>query len=128
MIVFESEEPCGGAVSMRPVSRWLALAATAVLLVTGCGGSGGEPRAGSGSGTTSAGPSSTAAPPALVAGAKGWLAYQSISSRGPDGVYLVRVDGSADHEIVTDVPGQRLHPDFSRDGPAVGLRSASLRR
>jgi hypothetical protein len=105
---------------MRPVSRWLALA-TAVVLVTGCGGSDDEPRASSGSGTTSAGTTSTAAPQSLLAGAKGWLAYQSISSSGPDGVYLVQADGSDDHEIVTDIPGQRSHPDFSRDGEQLAF-------
>jgi TolB protein len=54
--------------------------------------------------------------PSPVASAKGWLAYQSVSPRGGDGVFLVRTDGSGDHEIVTDIPGQRRHPDFSRDG------------
>ena len=106
---------------MRPVSRWLALVTTAVVLVAGCGGADNKPTASAGSGTTSAAPSSTAAPPALIAQATGWLAYQSISSRGPDGVYLVRVDGSDDHEILTDVPGKRLHPDFSPDGKQLAF-------
>jgi TolB protein len=56
--------------------------------------------------------------PSPVASAKGWLAYQSITPRGEfeDGIFLVRADGSDDHQIVADLPGRQTHPDFSRDG------------
>ena len=106
---------------MRPVSRSLALVATAVILATGCGGSDDEPSASSGSGTTSAATTSTAAPQSLLAGAKGWLAYQSLGSSGPDAVYLVQADGSDGHEIVTAIPGSHAHPDFSRDGSKLAF-------
>ena len=53
-----------------------------------------------------------------VASAKGWLAYQSVTSRGEfeDGIFLVRTDGSDDHQIVAGLPGRQTHPDFSQDG------------
>lgn len=38
------------------------------------------------------------------------------------GVFLVRTDGSDDHEILTDLPGRHAHPDFSRDGKYLGGR------
>lgn len=61
---------------------------------------------------------STSAVPSPVASAKGWLAYQGTTPRGEfeDGIFLVRTDGSDDHQIVADLPGRQLHPDFSRDG------------
>jgi Tol biopolymer transport system component len=67
--------------------------------------------------TASPNPSSDS-PASSVASADGWLAYQSTTPRGQfeDGVFLVRADGSKDHEIVADVPGRQSHPDFSRDG------------
>ena len=67
-------------------------------------------------------PSSSAnSVPSPVASAKGWLAYQSVSPRGDDGVFLVRTDGSDDHEILTDLPGRHAHPDFSRDGKYLAI-------
>jgi TolB protein len=56
-----------------------------------------------------------------VALTKGWLAYQSVSPRGEDGVFLVRTDGSDDHEILTDLPGRHAHPDFSHDGKRLAF-------
>jgi hypothetical protein len=60
---------------------------------------------------------STSLVPSLVASASGWLAYQSLAADG-DGVFLVRADGSDDHQILGDLPGEQFHPDFSRDGNA----------
>lgn len=66
---------------------------------------------------------STRAVPSPVAGAKGWLAYQSLTSRGEfeDGIFLVRTDGSDDHQIVAELPGRQTHPDFSRDGKRLAF-------
>lgn len=50
-----------------------------------------------------------------IAGARGWLAYQTTDD-GEDRVHLVRVDGSDDHAIGSEVPGRTAHPDFSPDG------------
>ena len=64
---------------------------------------------------------STSAVPSPVAAARGWLAYQSLTPRGGDGVFLVRADGSDDHEILADLPGEHFHPDFSRDGKRLAF-------
>jgi Tol biopolymer transport system component len=67
-------------------------------------------------------PSSGAAA-SSVASADGWLAYQSTTPRGQfeDGVFLVRADGSQDHQIVAELPGRQSHPDFSRDGTRLAF-------
>ncbi len=91
-----------------------------MLAVAGCGSGNGA--VGTPSPTVS--PQSPAAEeqaPESVTGASGWIAYQSISPRGPDGIFLVRADGSDEHEILTDVPGRRLHPDFSPDGNRIAF-------
>jgi TolB protein len=63
---------------------------------------------------------STSLVPSPVASASGWLAYQSLAAGG-DGVFLVRPDGSEDHEILTEFPGDRAHPDYSRDGKRLAV-------
>ena len=70
---------------------------------------------------------STRSAPSPVASAKGWLAYQSFTPRGEfeDGIFLVRTDGSDDHQIVADLPGRQLHPDFSRDGKRLTFDQAT---
>jgi TolB protein len=64
---------------------------------------------------------STSLDPSPVASASGWLAYQSLTPDGDDGVFLVRADGSEDHQIVTGLPGRQTHPDFSRDGKRLAF-------
>jgi TolB protein len=95
--------------------RRIALALLLVL-AAGCSATSAAPAAKA----TSPSPS-TDSVPSPVASAKGWLAYQSVGAGGTDGVFLVRTDGSDDHEIVTEVPGERLHPDFSRDGKRLAF-------
>ena len=94
--------------------------ALALLLVVaaGCTAASGAP----GANATPPSPS-TRAVPSPVAGAKGWLAYQSLTSRGEfeDGIFLVRTDGSDDHQIVAELPGRQTHPDFSRDGKRLAF-------
>ena len=50
--------------------------------------------------------------------AAGWIAYQRPSGEIDDAVFLVRTDGTDDHEIGADVePGAiHHHPDWSPDG------------
>ena len=62
-----------------------------------------------------ASPSATAAKSSIT-GANRWIAYQSLGASGLDSTFIVRTDGSNDHEILTELPGERRHPDFSRDG------------
>jgi TolB protein len=56
-----------------------------------------------------------------VASAKGWLAYQSVAADGEDGVFLVRTDGSDDHQIAAHLSGRQAHPDFARDGKRLAF-------
>ncbi len=51
-----------------------------------------------------------------------WVVYQSsLRDRefGPEGIFLIRLDGSADHEIATDLPGEHVHPAWSHDGQQI---------
>jgi Tol biopolymer transport system component len=55
-----------------------------------------------------------------------WVAYQSSLRDGQfglDGIFLVHPDGSNDHEIVTDLPSQHIHPDWSTDGRSLVFRA-----
>ena len=47
------------------------------------------------------------------------MVYQSSlrdGEFGPEGIFLIRLDGSEDHEIATDLPGEHVHPAWSHDG------------
>lgn len=49
-----------------------------------------------------------------------WLAYQWLDGQG-DGIYLVRPDGSGQHQLVPDLPGSEIHPDWSPDGRRIAF-------
>ena len=49
-----------------------------------------------------------------------WLAYQWLDATG-EGIYLSRPDGSGQHQIVTDMAGSEIHPDWSPDGQRVAF-------
>ena len=56
-------------------------------------------------------------PDSPIASESGWLAYQTGQvGFMTDEIHLVRVDGSNDHVIASNLPGRQGHPDFSRDG------------
>jgi len=59
------------------------------------------------------------APPAAAAPRLPWVAFQSSlrdGQFGDDGVFLVRPDGTGQHEVATAIPGRHIHPDWSSDG------------
>lgn len=85
----------------------------AAVIATACAGS----QSGSPLGTASKSPISHASPTsALPIAGRRWIAYQSMDSSGNDRVFLVHIDGSADHAIAQGLKGRVAHPDFSRDG------------
>jgi TolB protein len=61
----------------------------------------------------------SAAPPAAAAPSSPWVAFQTSLRNGQfgdDGVFLVRPDGTGQHEVATALPGEHIHPDWSSDG------------
>lgn len=59
------------------------------------------------------------ATPHPFAGDARWLAYQT--DRGGEGIWLIHPDGTDDHQIATDAPGQQLLPDWSPDGTRIAF-------
>src|SRR5262245_42066066 len=50
-------------------------------------------------------------------GEKAWIAYQT--SRTGEGVWLIRADGTEDHQIASDFQGHLQLPDWSPDGKKI---------
>jgi TolB protein len=116
-------------------ARALVAVSGMLLLATACVGGGGEggtvatvsPTAPAATASlhtsTTASPTSSAVGaspttrelPASLASAKGWLAY-STYIHNLDRIHLTRVDGSQDHEIFTELGGEVIRADFSRNG------------
>jgi Tol biopolymer transport system component len=92
------------------------LAAALAVLAAGC--SGGSSTSGENARATAPSASGASSAPALLAGASGWIAYQTTDG-ADDRVHLVRVDGTKDHAIDNSLPGRTAHPDFSTDGKLV---------
>jgi TolB protein len=87
--------------------------AVAALVATGCGTAATSPS------TDHPSPGSSILDQGSPLGlAAGWIAYQRPSGGIDDAVFLVRTDGTEDHEIGADVePGAiHHHPDWSPDG------------
>ena len=56
-----------------------------------------------------------------------WIAYSAGDPTGfPEGVFLVHLDGSDDHQILSELPDVALSPDWSRDGTRLAVQIASL--
>jgi Tol biopolymer transport system component len=118
----------------RPLPALLALP-LAVALVTGCVGAS-APDATTGPVATASGgssmtslpsdtPAATAATESVavgdtnVAAGEAWIVGQRFVDPGKSealGVYLVRPDGSGDHQLVPDLEGSQMHPVWSPDG------------
>lgn len=82
-------------------------------------------------GSTS-GPSTTAVSPgssptssasgstSTVADGEAWVVYQWLDDNG-DGIYLIRPDGTGQHQIVPDLTGSERHPDWAPDGQRIAF-------
>jgi TolB protein len=59
------------------------------------------------------------APSSAASASSPWVAFQASlrdGQFGDDGVFLVRPDGTGQHEVATAIPGEHIHPDWSSDG------------
>ena len=97
------------ALAPRARLRTLVLLCALLLLAAACGtGGGGDRDAGT--------PAATTRPlPASLASAKGWVAYSTYIN-DQDRLHLTLVDGSQDHQVAPELPGEVIRADFSRDG------------
>jgi TolB protein len=62
------------------------------------------------------------APPAAAVPSSPWVAFQTSLRNGQfgdEGVFLVRPDGTDQHEVATAMPGEHIHPDWSSDGHSL---------
>jgi Tol biopolymer transport system component len=109
----------------RALLRFALAAIGAGIALVACAGSGrNADKAATGRETTTAGaPNETETGGKIESGTDaaeaiapaGVIAYQTDRT-GREGVWLIRSDGSDDHEVATDVPDEHLHPDWSPDG------------
>ena len=67
-------------------------------------------------------PSPTASPSLepQVGDGEPWIAYQWLAPQG-DGIFLVRPDGTGGHQLVPDMTGSEIHPDWSPDGSQIAF-------
>ena len=59
------------------------------------------------------------APSSTASASSTWVAFQTSlrdGQFGDEGVFLVRPDGTNQHEVATAIPGEHIHPDWSSDG------------
>ena len=96
--------------SPRTKLKTLVVLCGLVLVAAACSGGGGDDREG-----TAPAPTTTRPLPASLAAAKGWLAYSTFIVDN-DRIHLVRPDGSQDHPVVNELPGEAIRADFSHDG------------
>lgn len=68
----------------------------------------------------SAAPSASVGDDTTVRTGEEWIAYQWIDGGG-DGIFLVRPDGTGHHNLVPDLAGSEIHPDWSPDGEQIAF-------
>lgn len=90
-------------------ARGLAVPTALILLLSSCASADdAQPEA----------PSADAA--TVVKDGDAWVAYQWLDGQD-DGIFLVRPDGSGRHQLVPDLTGSEIHPDWSPDGSRVAF-------
>ena len=114
----------------RNESRVTIAALVAALVLPGCGTAvptGDESPAAEAPLTSPSSAEGTAGASAIpaphpFAGEGDWIAYQT-NRGGADGIWFIHPDGTQDHEVALDVPGEHRHPDWFRDGTELLLTS-----
>lgn len=86
----------------------------ALLALLGCGGASTGKEATTSEAADAASTTTGNVPPGVIA-------YQTFEGT----LRVIRSDGSDDHELVTDVPGEHLQPDWSPDGQHLVFTSRS---
>ena len=56
----------------------------------------------------------------MLADGEEWIAFQWIAGHG-DGIFLVRPDGTGQRQLVTDLDGSEIQPDWSPDGERIAF-------
>jgi Tol biopolymer transport system component len=110
--------------------RFLAFVAACAVLLAACGAeppSGDEsPTTDSGAPSASGGPAATAAPTPhpFAFEPRDWIAYQT-NRGGSEGIWFMHMDGTEDHQVALDVPGEHHHPDWHPDGTQLVFTSSA---
>jgi Tol biopolymer transport system component len=93
----------------------------AAMLLTACGSSAASPTTTAAVATTVAGSTTGALPGNTVRPGEPWMVYQRFTNSGdfPLDIRLVRPDGTGDHPLLTERPGNQTHPDWSPDGNRI---------
>jgi Tol biopolymer transport system component len=110
------------------------MATTLVLtvLTAACNGSASAPASVQSSSATSGSSEQASASPAadpsaaaVVGDGEVWIVFQWVDGPG-DGIYLVRPDGSGHHQLVPEMTGSEIHPDWSPDGSRIAFVEQTL--
>lgn len=60
----------------------------------------------------------------VVGAGEEWIVYQWMAGSG-DGIFLVRPDGTGHHQLVPDLAGSEIHPDWSPHGERIAFISVT---
>lgn len=97
-----------------------------ILMMTACGATESStpdfPRETGAASPEAQAPSFTASPSIepVVGDGEAWIAYQWVAPHG-DGIFLIRPDGTDHHQLVPDMTGSEIHPDWSPDGSQIAF-------